>query len=194
VEAMKDMVNAFSEYARAPDLDISVFNLYKLAHEVVDLYRTQESGIEIALNMDLTLANIEADIGRVRQMLHNLIRNSIEALENSNYKGRIEIRINKTKIQKTDVIEIVVQDNGPGFKAVSVNQVFDPYVTTKPKGTGLGLAIVKKLVEEHVGSIEAENLDDNGAVIRIKLPINEVAREAMMAMLPGRREKRRSAV
>ena len=70
-----------------------------------------------------------------------------------------------------------------------MGQVFDPYVTTKPKGTGLGLAIVKKLVEEHAGSIEAENLDDNGAMIRIKLPMNEIAREAMMAMLSGRREK-----
>lgn len=189
VEAMKDMVNAFSEYARAPNIDISTFNLYKLAHEVVDLYRTQESDIEIVLNTDLMLPNIEADIGRVRQMLHNLIRNSIEALENSDYKGRIEIRISKSKIQETEVIEIVVQDNGPGFKTVSMNQVFDPYVTTKPKGTGLGLAIVKKLVEEHAGSIEAENLDDNGAMIRIKLPVNEIAREAMMVMLSGRREK-----
>ena len=128
-------------------------------------------------------------MGRVRQMLHNLIRNSIEALENSDYKGCIEIRISKAKIQENEVIEIVVQDNGPGFKTVSVGQVFDPYVTTKPKGTGLGLAIVKKLVEEHAGSIEAENLDDNGAMIRIKLPMNEIAREAMMAMLSGRREK-----
>ena len=194
VEAMKEMVNAFSDYARAPDIDTSVFNLDKLAYEVVDLYRTQESDIEIVLNTDLTLPNIEADMGRVRQMLHNLIRNSIEALENSDYKGRIEIRISKIEVQETEIAEIVVQDNGPGFKTGSVSQVFDPYVTTKPKGTGLGLAIVKKLVEEHAGSIEAENLDDGGAVIRIQLPVNEAAREAMMAMLPGRGEKRRGRV
>ena len=191
VEAMKEMVNAFSEYARAPDIDISVFSLGKLAHEVVDLYRAEASEIEIILNMDPTLQNIEADIGRVRQMLHNLIRNSIEALENSDHKGRIEVRISKTELQKTDIAEIVVEDNGPGFKIGSVSQVFDPYVTTKPKGTGLGLAIVKKLVEEHGGAIQAENLDDGGAVIRIQLPVNEAAREAMMAMLPGRGEIRR---
>ena len=191
VEAMKEMVNAFSDYARAPDIDISVFNLDKLAHEVVDLYRAEASGIEIVLNTDPTLPNIEADIGRVRQMLHNLIRNSIEALENCDYKGRIEVRISKTEVQETDVAEIVVEDNGPGFKTGSVSQVFDPYVTTKPKGTGLGLAIVKKLVEEHGGTIEAENPDGGGAVIRIQLPVNEAAREAMMAVLPGRLEIRR---
>ncbi|MEE8345082.1 MAG: ATP-binding protein [Woeseiaceae bacterium] len=191
VEAMKEMVNAFSDYARAPDIDISVFNLDKLAHEVVDLYRAEASGIEIVLNTDPTLPKIEADMGRVRQMLHNLIRNSIEALENCDYKGRIEVRISKTEVQETDVAEIVVEDNGPGFKTGSVSQVFDPYVTTKPKGTGLGLAIVKKLVEEHGGTIEAENPDSGGAVIRIQLPVNEAAREAMMAILPGRVEIRR---
>jgi nitrogen fixation/metabolism regulation signal transduction histidine kinase len=72
-----------------------------------------------------------------------------------------------------------------------MNQVFDPYVTTKPKGTGLGLAIVKKLVEEHAGTIAAENRDEGGALIRIQLPINEAARSQMMAKLPGRTEKRR---
>jgi nitrogen fixation/metabolism regulation signal transduction histidine kinase len=191
VEAMKEMVNAFSDYARAPDIDISVFSLDKLAHEVVDLYRAQESGIEIVLNTDPTLSQIEADIGRLRQILHNLIRNSIEALETSDKKGRIEVRLSKTEIQEFEVAEIVVEDNGPGFKTGSVSQVFDPYVTTKPKGTGLGLAIVKKLVEEHGGAIEAENLDEGGAAIRIQLPVNEAAREAMIAILPGRGEKRR---
>ncbi len=191
VEAMKEMVNAFSDYARAPDIDINVFSLDKLALEVVDLYRAQATDIDIVLNTDPTLPHIEADIGRVRQILHNLIRNSIEALENSDHEGRIEVRVSKTEVQETEIAEIVVEDNGPGFKTGSVSQVFDPYVTTKPKGTGLGLAIVKKLVEEHGGTIDAENLDAGGAVIRIQLPVNEAAREAMMAMLPSRGDKRR---
>ena len=191
VEAMKEMVNAFSDYARAPDIDITVFNIDKLALEVVDLYRAQASEIEIVLNTDPTLPKIEADSGRVRQMLHNLIRNSIEALENCDHKGRIEVRISKTEAQETEIAEIVVEDNGPGFKTGAVSQVFDPYVTTKPRGTGLGLAIVKKLVEEHGGTIDAENLEDGGAMIRIQLPVNEAAREALAAMLQSRGEKRR---
>jgi nitrogen fixation/metabolism regulation signal transduction histidine kinase len=83
VEAMKEMVNAFSDYARAPDIDINLFSIDKLAHEVVDLYRAQESGIEIILKTDSDLPEVEADVGRIRQILHNLIRNSIEALESS---------------------------------------------------------------------------------------------------------------
>jgi nitrogen fixation/metabolism regulation signal transduction histidine kinase len=123
-------------------------------------------------------------------MLHNLIRNAIEALEHSK-SGRIEVAVSAAEFHDVEVVEIIVADNGPGFQTSSVSEVFDPYVTTKPKGTGLGLAIVKKLVEEHAGKIEAENRAEGGAVIRIQLPINDAAREKMLAILPGRIEKRR---
>ena len=105
--------------------------------------------------------------------------------------GIIEVSVSAAEVHEVNVVEIVVADNGPGFKTGSMSQVFDPYVTTKPKGTGLGLAIVKKLVEEHAGTIQAENREDGGAAIRIELPINEAAREQMIAWLPGRAEKRR---
>ena len=190
VEAMKEMVNAFRDYARAPDMDIARFDLSKLVHEIVDLYRAQESGVEISLSEDKNLPGIEADAGRIRQIIHNLLRNSTEALENAD-DGLIEVSLRKSTHQQAEVVEIVVRDNGPGFKTGSVSQVFDPYVTTKPKGTGLGLAIVKKLVEEHGGSIEAENREDGGASIRIILPVDDLARETMIAMMPGRAEKRR---
>jgi nitrogen fixation/metabolism regulation signal transduction histidine kinase len=190
VEAMKEMVNAFSDYARAPDIDISLFSIGKLAHEVVDLYRAQESGIEIILKTDSNLPEVEADVGRIRQILHNLIRNAIEALENTT-DGRIEVSVSAAEMHEVEVVDIVVADNGPGFHTGPVSQVFDPYVTTKPKGTGLGLAIVKKLVEEHAGTIQADNRKEGGAEIRIALPIDEAAREIMMTKMPGRAEIRR---
>jgi nitrogen fixation/metabolism regulation signal transduction histidine kinase len=190
VEAMKDMVNAFSDYARAPDIDLRLINMDRLVHEVVDLYRAQESNIRILLNTDADLPEIEADAGRVRQILHNLLRNAAEALEHQE-GGTIEVSVSVAEVQGIEVMQLVVADNGPGFQSASLNQIFDPYVTTKPKGTGLGLAIVKKLVEEHAGTIAAENRDEGGALIRIQLPINEAARGQMMAKLPGRTEKRR---
>ena len=190
VEAMKEMVNAFSDYARAPDMEIGRFDMDKLVHEVVDLYRAQEREIKIMLTSDPTMPPIEADIGRVRQILHNLLRNATEALENT-VNSCIEVHVSAAEFDGVDVVQIKVEDNGPGFEAGAVNQIFDPYVTTKPKGTGLGLAIVKKLVEEHMGSIRAYNRTDGGAVISIRLPLNESAREAMIGKAPGRADMRR---
>ena len=190
VEAMKEMVNAFSEYARAPDVEISLFDMDKLVREVVELYRAQEIGINIVLTSDPTLPMVEADIGRLRQILHNLIRNSVEALESTD-QGRIDVHVSGAEIDGIKLIQIKVEDNGPGFDTGSVSQVFDPYVTTKPKGTGLGLAIVKKLVEEHVGTIRADNRKEGGATISIRLPLNEAAREAMIAKVHWRADARR---
>jgi nitrogen fixation/metabolism regulation signal transduction histidine kinase len=190
VEAMKEMVNAFSDYARAPDLDIGLFSMDKLVSEVVELYRAQESGIDIVLTSDPTMPMIDADIGRVRQILHNLVRNAVEALENTD-DGQIDVHVSVAEIDHIEIMQVKVEDNGPGFEESSLGQVFDPYVTTKPKGTGLGLAIVKKLVEEHVGSIRAFNSSAGGAVINIRLPLTEAAREAIIAQAPARAEKRR---
>ncbi len=190
VEAMKEMVNAFSDYARAPDIDVNKFDIGKLVHEVVDLYRAQESDIRITLKTDSNLPEIEADAGRVRQIMHNLLRNAVEALEHRE-NGHIEVDVTSAEVHGVEVVDLVVADNGPGFQSNSLRQIFDPYVTSKPKGTGLGLAIVKKLVEEHAGTIEAVNPDEGGALIRIQLPVNETARGQMIAKLPGRAEIRR---
>jgi nitrogen fixation/metabolism regulation signal transduction histidine kinase len=169
VEAMKEMVNAFSEYARAPEMDVSRFDLNQLISEVVELYRAQHSGRSL-LRLDPALPEIEADRGRLRQIVHNLLANAIEALEGSPHP---EIRIETRLLDKAGgpVAEIVVEDNGPGFRPDVIGQVFDPYVTTKPKGTGLGLAIVKKIVEEHGGKIEADNARTGGARVRLELPL-----------------------
>jgi PAS domain S-box-containing protein len=175
VEAMKEMVNAFSEYARAPEMDVSRFDLNQLIAEVAELYRAgnREAG-RIArpkLTLDPALTEIEADRGRLRQIIHNLLANAIEALEGARDP---EIRVETRLVEQAEgrLAEITVEDNGPGFRPDVIGQVFDPYVTTKSKGTGLGLAIVKKIVEEHGGRIEADNARTGGARVRIELPLS----------------------
>ncbi|HEU4487461.1 MAG TPA: ATP-binding protein [Povalibacter sp.] len=176
VEAMKEMVNAFSEYARAPQMDVSRFDLNQLITEVAELYRSQERRPQ--LQLDPALTEIEADRGRLRQIIHNLLANGIEALEGvAEASIRVATRlIRPTNEHEMSAAEIIVEDNGPGFRPDVIGQVFDPYVTTKSKGTGLGLAIVKKIVEEHGGSIEAENVRTGGARVRIQLPLTATSR------------------
>jgi len=171
VEAMKEMVNAFSEYARTPDMEFSRFDLNELIHEVTELYRHREASLALSLDLDSALPLVEADAGRIRQLLHNLVRNALEAMERQGDE-RLAITTRYRNGSGAGLVEITVADNGPGFAAEIVDQIFDPYVTSKPKGTGLGLAIVKKLVEEHGGNISAQNAERGGAVISILLPIS----------------------
>jgi len=192
VEAMKEMVNAFRDYARAPDMEFQRFDIDRLVHEVVDLYRAQEADVDIVVASDPDMRFIEADMNRIRQILHNLLRNAIEALENRR-EARVEVTLSDAEYNGIHYCQIRVEDNGPGFNAGSVSQVFDPYVTTKPKGTGLGLAIVKKLVEEHMGSIDAGNRAEGGAVISIRLPVDDAAREELIARMPRRADQRRES-
>jgi PAS domain S-box-containing protein len=171
VEAMKQMVNAFSEYARTPRMEVTRFDVNALITELCDLYAHQEKPLAIRLSLDRDLPPIEADAGRLRQVLHNLFRNALEAMEHQD-QASVEISTRRVKSSEADFVEIKVADNGPGFQRDFVHQAFEPYVTSKPKGTGLGLAIVKKLVEEHGGEIKARNREQGGAEISILIPMS----------------------
>lgn len=186
VEAMKGMVNAFSEYARAPQLVLEPFNLNALVSEVAELYRAGERPVVVELALEAGLEAVEADRGRVRQILSNLLKNAMEALEGTP-APYVQVSTRRAEWHGQPVVQIEVVDNGPGFQRELMGQVFDPYVTSKPKGTGLGLAIVKKVVEEHGGRIEAHNGPEGGASVLVALPLNEESRAQL-----GTRETRKS--
>jgi len=168
VEAMKMMVNDFSEYARPPQMELKPMQMDKLIEEVVDLYRGN-IGVKIEVLLTADKARVEADSLRIRQVVHNLMKNAIEALEGRN-RGLISVISRVVLRDEHPYYESRVQDNGPGFSETMVQNLFEPYVTSKPKGTGLGLAIVKKIVEEHGGTIWAENCA-KGACVVMQLPM-----------------------
>ncbi|MFO1409779.1 MAG: ATP-binding protein [Steroidobacteraceae bacterium] len=170
VAAMKQMVNAFSEYARAPDMQIAPFSLNQLVQEVAELYRLQDPACSIELELAADLPEIEADRGRVRQILSNLLTNGIEALAGTP-GGKVTIATRLHPGAGPPHVAIIVGDNGPGFRRDLLAKAFEPYVTSKARGTGLGLAIVKRIIEEHGGRIEAENGPEGGARVQVLLPV-----------------------
>jgi len=174
VEAMKKMVNAFNEYARAPKISLEPIKLNMLVNEVLDLYRGNNVNAAIRTCLEAECDNVEGDTGRIRQLLHNLVKNALEAVHELD-DAQVKLSTRCGGELDSRYIELCVDDNGPGFREHVLENLFEPYVSTKPRGSGLGLAIVKKIVEEHGGMIAAETSPEGGARIRIRLLVSAVA-------------------
>lgn len=174
VEALKKLINAFSDYARTPHLQLRPVAVNDLVREMADLYRGDDTGTDVAVDLDEDLSEIQADADRLRQLLHNLIKNAQEAAEPGR---RVCIRLRTRRRQRAGMphVELTVEDDGPGFPPQLLDRLFEPYASTKVKGTGLGLAIVKKIVEEHAGVIRAENPSGGGARMIVLLPVRAPA-------------------
>ena len=167
VEAMKTMVNAFSEYARPAPLQRITTDLNQLITDTVELFRSGTTAVTLQVEPDSDLESIEIDPNSFRQVLNNLIINAQDAMAGNT--GTVIIRTEYDS--GTDTVTLTVQDDGPGFDADKMDRIFEPYVSSKEKGTGLGLAICRRIVEEHGGTIRASNAQPVGAAVIISLPL-----------------------
>jgi nitrogen fixation/metabolism regulation signal transduction histidine kinase len=173
VEALKAMVNEFSEYARAPVLNLSPLDLNQLVLDVLDLY--EPTGVALKVNLAKQSLDVLGDNTMLRQVLHNLLQNAQDALD-----GVLTPTIEVATSKLSNHAQLMVTDNGAGFPIEILSRAFEPYMTTKRHGTGLGLAIVKKIVEEHQGTITIENLKgktnrDTGAIVIVTMPLQPLA-------------------
>lgn len=169
VQAMQEMVKEFSEYARTPKLEIQALDLNALINEILDLYRDEDTGVEIDVQLGAAVPNVEADPVRIRQLLHNLLKNAVESTQ-GRPNAKIFIITSRFIGAVQSMVELKIMDNGPGIPEELMDELFEPYTTTKSKGGGIGLAIVKRIVEEHSGILFAENNTDGGASIVVRLP------------------------
>lgn len=174
VGALKSMVDDFSLYSRSSRLTPAEISLNTLVREVLVLYESMN--VTIHAHLEETLPTIFADAALLRQVLHNLLQNAMDALA-AQAAGTITLTTERDPADPTRV-RLLVADNGSGLAAEVIDRVFEPYVTTKPKGTGLGLAIVKKIIEEHGGATVLSNVQPSGVLVEISLPIRaEFARD-----------------
>ena len=163
VGALKNMVDAFRQYARMPEPTREQIDLNALLREVLTLYESLAGWIRIELAPDLP--RLVGDPAQLQQVIHNLLQNAQDALVDSNNPS-IVVRSEPV----AGGIRVTITDNGSGFPEQLMQRAFEPYVTTKPKGTGLGLVIVKKIIDEHGGTVEIQNVAPHGARITFTLP------------------------
>jgi len=176
VEALKALVNAFGDYARPPQIQARPLSLHALIGEVLDLYENDQR-IQITRRFASADPVLRADAGRLRQLLHNLLKNSLEAIGDAR-KPHIEVSTREVRDEGRLWVELSVADNGPGLPDGFDERWFEPYTTSKARGTGLGLAVAKKIAEEHGGSIRAENRAEGGAVFTLRLPCDAASAAA----------------
>ena len=173
VGALKSMVDEFSIYSRSARIKPEVLDFNELLRDVLVMYESMN--IKLVLNLEANLAPIFADRALLRQVIHNLMQNAIDAT--AGVASTIVQTINVRTCTSTllgGALQFSVCDSGSGINQTVRNRIFEPYVTTKPKGTGLGLAIVKKIIDEHGGSITIENneAEMSGATVTIVFPLH----------------------
>ena len=168
VDGMRNMVNEFSSFARMPSAKLKKTDLTNLVNDLGSLSLLSRNDIEVIIDVPSKRIYAMVDGNQIRQALFNLISNSINSIDDKNFKNSSTSVSKKLIINlniKEDTICISVSDNGLGLPHDKADSLMEPYVTTREEGTGLGLAIVKKIMEDHKGTFTLRNLDeDDGAI------------------------------
>ena len=164
VQAMKTLVNEFRDYARLPAAVMVPLDLNALVSEVLGLYATAQDAGRLFADLDERLPAILGDGTQLRQIVHNLVQNALDAVaDRGDGRVRVHTETSRNESGEPRAVRLQVIDNGPGFPEMVLQRAFEPYVTTKSKGTGLGLAVVKKIADEHGARVRIANLGQAGS-------------------------------
>jgi len=182
VQAMKQMVNDFRDFAKTPSPQLKPVSINTLTQEILGLYE----GSPIKTQLDPHSPNIMGDPTQLRQIIHNLLQNAQDAtLEGAHQSEPVEVKTELVSYGELNgmpqnAVRLTISDSGSGFPAKILARAFEPYVTTKSKGTGLGLAVVKKIVDDHGAKIEIRNRMQADEVIgaQVSILFMNLAKEA----------------
>jgi nitrogen fixation/metabolism regulation signal transduction histidine kinase len=182
VEAMKQMVNDFRDFAKTPAPQLRPVSINHLIQEILVLYE----GSPMEVSLDSACPDILGDPTQLRQVIHNLLQNAQDStLESQSSAASVAITTEAVPYKMADgvmqkAVRFSITDSGTGFPAKILARAFEPYVTTKSKGTGLGLAVVKKIVDDHGAKIEIQNRMQGNAVVgaQVSILFMNLAKEA----------------
>ena len=174
IKQIENLVNEFSDFARMPKPIMKKNDLIKILNENIKLVSEIDKSIDIKLQSKIDNAVLICDKEQIARVFFNLIKNSIESIQqktekNPNFDKKILIEI----LENNDHIKFTLLDNGIGFDNINndINEILNPYFTTKKNGTGLGLSIVNKIINDHNGELDFFTIGD-GAKIQVTFKKN----------------------
>jgi two-component system, LuxR family, sensor kinase FixL len=161
------IVRRLRDFVAKGELDTRILPLGKLINDAtaLGLVGARENGVEWTIEIEPGVDNVLADRVQIQQVMINLMRNGIEAMNDTLVK-RLAIRARQ---KGTDQVEISVADTGHGVPADMIDQLFLPFISTKAKGMGLGLSICRTIVEAHGGQLSVDSTADNGTIFTFTL-------------------------
>lgn len=167
-----EVIRRVRSYVRKEESRRAPADINEIVREVVHLARTEARWRNVAIQLDLApaLPPLLADRILIEQVILNLVRNAIEAMDAMAENGRT-VTI-QTAAGADATIEIVVRDTGPGLSPEIAGQIFAPFFTTKPQGMGMGLSISQSIVQAHGGCLRAGPNHPCGSVFRFSLPVH----------------------
>jgi len=173
VERMERLLRNLLKFARPPQPQLEVANLnrlldYTIKNVEVTAAKSSTGVIDFCRDFDTAQPQIEIDSAQLQQVFLNLYLNATEAIQ-----GPGQIMTRTRFLEDQNKVRIEIEDDGPGMPAATLDNIFNPFFTTKSKGTGLGLSICSRLIEQHKGTIDATSTPGKGTLFVIVLPTTQ---------------------
>ena len=165
-----DIISHLRSFIRKEEPHTELSDINRLIREAIDLVNSEllQLEIDVVFNLQESLPNVVVDPIHIQQVILNLVRNSMEAIDQfTGAERRISIT---TRMHKPGGIEVTITDTGPGLDAEITDQIFNTFATTKPEGMGVGLSICKSIIEAHGGELAIRQGPDSGATFSFVLP------------------------
>jgi two-component system nitrogen regulation sensor histidine kinase NtrY len=169
VDVLKNLVNAFSQYARMPVTNPSPNDLNEVVTDPVVLFQDAHKDLRFDLDLDPGIPRLLIDPEQIKRVMINLLDNAVAAVQGSS--GHIAVR--SAFDRRNSRVTVAVADNGCGVPPRYKMKIFEPYFSTKVSGTGLGLAIVSSIISDHQGQVQVADNNPCGTVVSFHLPITE---------------------
>ncbi len=165
-----DVIRRLRGFVSKGDTERRIHSLNQLVEEALALalVGARQRGVRVSLELDHTLPEVLADHVQIQQVVLNLTRNAVEAMESVE---RRELTIGTRAVPEQNLVEVIVADTGPGIAPELADRLFQPFVTTKQTGMGLGLSICREIVEAHHGRLTTAPRPAGGTIFRVSLPI-----------------------